>query len=763
MMQRPKPGDPAPKPPRKALRLPGQALPTTMFRVGGVLGTLKIWQKLLLVVLAFAIPLAFSVGLLIRNDNAIINFSVKEILGTQYLQKTRAVYNYTHMHRFLSSAYLSGDRSVAAQRQETAANLDKALTELEAIDRQMGATLETGDTVVNLREAWSRLRQEGDGLSPVQSTRRHTFLVETYLKPLMVQVGNTSNLVLDPDIDSYYLMSAVVQIFPFFWEDVGLVRAGGIAAASRPRNSSDQRAELRVQYRLVQRQLDDLRRSLNNTMQASGLVAREMGPVLEQMEDSLTNLLSAYSEQIAGVEQPTISRADYRALALTNFEVQFKAFEVGLTTLEKLLQNRVQRLQQQQLTQLALVALAFAITLLLAGIISRRIVEPLSSLYAASSRLAQGNLNVQVPVLSSDEIGSLTRSFNDTVVQLKQKAEADAEKLRQTQLLQQNIGDFLNVAMNIAQGDLTQRGRVTEDVLGNVVDAVNLTVDEIGYLLKQVQQAAEQVNQGAGSVNHTTNNILMGAKSQTEAAGQAASQSFVVTQSIRELTQNAETTAEAARLTLEASTKGQEALENTLAGMQSIRREAQNISRSVKGLSDRSQEISQVVDTIDDIAKQTNLLALNATLEAAGAGEAGVRFAVVARQVRKLAEDTAKSTLRVSNLVKGIQTEIQGLVLSVDGSTREVEQGYRIASEAGERLREIAELANQSARLAQIISSAAQQQVAGIEQVGRAVQTIAQTAAETEQQSARGQEAAEGLRELSSQLTQSLSRFRLSS
>jgi twitching motility protein PilJ len=302
---------------------------------------------------------------------------------------------------------------------------------------------------------------------------------------------------------------------------------------------------------------------------------------------------------------------------------------------------------------------------------------------------------------------------------------------------------------------------VTEDALGNVVDAVNLTVDEIAYLLREVQKAADQVNQGAGSVNHTTNNILMGAKSQTEAAEQAASQSLMVTQSIRELTQNAETTAEAARLTLEASAKGQMALENTLSGMQNVRREVQSISKSIKGLSDRSLEISEVVDTISAIAKQTNLLALNAAIEAAGAGETGSRFASVADEVRKLAESSASSAVRVGALVKNIQSEIQGLVVSVEGGTKEVEQGYRIANEAGERLREITELANQSARLAQIISSAARQQVNGIERVGQVVQTIAQTAVETEQQSVRGQEAAEGLRELSSQLTQSLSRFRV--
>ena len=416
-------------------------------------------------------------------------------------------------------------------------------------------------------------------------------------------------------------------------------------------------------------------------------------------------------------------------------------------------------------TEVLLLAGAFLVVvvvgLILTAWLARQITQPISQLTHGSERLAKGQFELGLNLQGRDEIAQLGKSFQTAASQLKVLVEAQEVERQRAAQLQANVGDFLNVAMNIAQGDLTQRGRVTEDVLGNVVDAVNLTVDEIAYLLKQVQQAAEQVNQGAGSVNHTTNNILMGAKSQTEAAEQAASQSLMVTQSIRELTQNAETTAEAARLTLEASAKGQEALENTLSGMQNVRREVQSISKSIKGLSDRSLEISEVVDTISAIAKQTNLLALNAAIEAAGAGETGSRFASVADEVRKLAEDSARSAVRVGALVKNIQTEIQGLVVSVEGGTKEVEQGYRIANEAGERLREITELANQSARLAEIISSAARQQVNGIEQVGQAVQTIAQTAAETEQQSSRGQEAAEGLRELSAGLTQSLSRFRL--
>ncbi len=746
----------SPQPPRRAA-----PAPTMIYRAGGVMGTLKIWQKLLLLVIAFAIPLGVLTGLVVREQNKLLTSSIQENQGVEYIKRVMEVQHYIQRHRYLSAAQRSGDSSAEAERLEAASQLDRAINELSSIDIRLGKLFQTGDRVNKLRESWNSLRPAIIALTPEGSTRRHTFLIETYTKPLFALVGKTSQLVLDPDASTYYLMSLGVIQFPVFWEEVGRLRAVAAAAVARPSNTLEQQIQLRIGVDNIQSQLDVIRNNTTDAVKGSPQVAEQVGPLAENSDESLNTLISTINEKVAASATPSIKSQEFKALVKDNFAAQYDLFSSSLAVLDTLLAERIRNIQITQLIELSLIGLAFALVLTLAGVITRGVVRPINALYRASSRLSRGDMNLNIEVESSDELGSLTRSFNDTVVQLKAKAETDAENLRQNQLLQQNISEFLNVAMDIAQGDLTKRGRVTEDVLGNVVDAVNLTLEEIAYLLSQVQKASLQVNSGAGDVNHTTNNILVGAKTQAQAAEQASLQAVNATFSIRLMSENANNSAQAAQQTLEASNKGQEALQNTLSGMQTIRSEVQSISKSIKGLSDRSLEISEVVDTISLIAKQTNLLALNAAIEAAGAGEAGARFAVVADQVRKLAEDSAKSALRVSGLVKSIQSEVQSVVVSVEGGTREVEQGYRIAGEAGERLKEIAELANQSARLAQMISGAAQIQVENIEQMGQAVQEIAHTASETESQSQRGQEAAEVLRQLSEQLTQNLSRFRL--
>lgn len=422
----------------------------------------------------------------------------------------------------------------------------------------------------------------------------------------------------------------------------------------------------------------------------------------------------------------------------------------------------VNALQRSQITlALGILALTALIALTAAFLFSRTITRPIGELAQAAEEFGAGNLNVQVPVRSSDEVGQLAQVFGNSVNQIRAYVNKQEEERQKAVELQGNIGDFLNVAMDIAQGDLTKRGKVTEDVLGNVVDAINLITEEIGYLLKEVQKAAQQVNQEADVMTRINNLVLQSAQSQNGESQSARSQVQQVDASIRQVAESANQTATAAEQTRKASQIGSEALDSTLHGMQSIRREVQSISKGIKGLSDRSLEISEIVETISRIASQTNLLALNAAIEAAGAGEAGSRFAIVAGEVRKLAEDSAKATQRVGGLIKGIQNEIQAVVANVEEGTREVEEGYRIANQAGQRLKDITILADQSTELVQGISRTLQEQVAGVDKVQAAVQTIAETANLTEQQVAQGRQAAEQLRGLAQQLAQSLSRFQL--
>jgi twitching motility protein PilJ len=409
-------------------------------------------------------------------------------------------------------------------------------------------------------------------------------------------------------------------------------------------------------------------------------------------------------------------------------------------------------------------AVVAAAAVALGALFAWRITKRIGRLVTTAHRVGQGDLSRLVPVTASDEIGQLSETFNHSIVRLRSLVQTESERdeeRRKREELQRHITKFLDTVTEIAQGDLTRRGEVTSDVLGNVVDAINLMVSEIGGLVGDVRQAAGRVAQSSHEMIASAGQMASGAQAQTREAMAVASAVEELTLSVKQVAEIAEASAVAARSTLEASQKGDLAVRNSLDGMQRIRGEVQAISKKIKGLGDRSLEISDIVNTIEDIASQTNLLALNAAIEAAGAGEAGLRFAVVADEVRKLAERSAKATKDIAALIKNVQAETHEAIVVMEQGTNEVESGYRVTVQAGENLKDIAQISQKSAELAHEISLATQQQVRGAEGVATAVQSIAGVAVQTEQGVLQTRKTVDQLVRLAEELTSSLSRFRL--
>ncbi len=406
-----------------------------------------------------------------------------------------------------------------------------------------------------------------------------------------------------------------------------------------------------------------------------------------------------------------------------------------------------------------------ALLAVLAGVVfAHRITKPVAQVVRVAERVGQGDLSKLVPVASRDEIGQLALTFNDTVVRLRALVQTETERddeRRKREELQKNITRFLDAATEIAQGDLTKRGEVTSDVLGSVVDAINVMVGELATIIAGLREAARQVSASAYEMMGAMEQTATGAQGQSREAVGVSGAMEGLTRSMRRVAEDAEASAKAAQLALDAAAKGEEAVRASLSGMQRIRGEVQGISKKIKSLADRSLEISEIVNTIEEIASQTNLLALNASIEAAGAGEAGLRFAVVADEVRKLAERSSKAGKDIVVLIKGIQTETQQAVVAMEEGTKEVEAGYKVTVGAGDSLHQIGDISQKSAALAQDISRATQEQVRGVEDAAVAVQSIAGVAVQTEKAVVETRKTMDQLVRLAEELMASLSRFKL--
>jgi twitching motility protein PilJ len=405
-----------------------------------------------------------------------------------------------------------------------------------------------------------------------------------------------------------------------------------------------------------------------------------------------------------------------------------------------------------------------ALTVIGGALLARHLTRPITRLAEQAQRVGEGDLSETVAVTSRDEIGKLAQTFNDTIARLRAQVQTESEldeERRRREDLQESIIKFLDVAMEVSQGDLTKRGEVTSDVLGNVVDAINVMVAEIGAIIGDVRGAALQVAAGAHQMTESSGRMTEDAQAQAREASRVAESVEGLTLSVRQVADSARASAQAAREALDAAQKGDVAVRDSLQAMQRIRGEVQSISKKIKSLGDRSLEISEIVNTIEDIASQTNLVALNAAIEAAGAGEAGLRFAVVADEVRKLAERSAKATKDIAVLIKNVQADTQDAVVVMEQGTLEVEAGYRMTVQAGDSLKAIADVSQRSAVLAQDISEATQEQVRGAETVTQAMQSIETVASQTEVRVLEVRRTVAELARLAEELTASLARFKL--
>ncbi len=370
---------------------------------------------------------------------------------------------------------------------------------------------------------------------------------------------------------------------------------------------------------------------------------------------------------------------------------------------------------------------------------------------------ASGNYQARAKITSKDELGQMAASFNSMLDRITALVTSESER----DDMQKRLMSFLVLVSDVGKGDLTKRGEVTADMFGNLADGFNLMVTRFGQLLKQVREAAERVNKSAGTLRESAGQMAGTAKHQADESTKTLGAVEQLATSMRQVAETAGASSESAKQVLQATERGRVAVEETVQDMHSIRSAVQRMSKQVKALGDRSLEISQIVSTIRDIANQTNLLALNAAIEAAGAGEAGARFAVVADQVRKLAESSTQATREIADLVKVIQTETQDAVVAMEQETQAVEAGSASALRTGEVFNEISGIAQRSSELAQTIASAAVTQTASTDQVGRSIKDFSGGAAATQKVTDSARVTVEDMAKLAEGLTSSVAQFKL--
>lgn len=588
-----------------------------------------------------------------------------EIAGALSLQSLNKLMDKSQRHRGLFNRQLNGDATVIEELKLVRQELN---TDMQAFTTSLNSGwADTQSRTKQLKQSWEQISNKLPQMSAAESFEAHTRLIEEMITLARV-LADESELTLDPEMPTYYLMSNSAFTLPSAVEYLAKIRGKVSGELAKPNPDPRVLQQAMGLHQVLKSESSDLRESLAKVQAAKVALAPNLLGEANSAQQSIENLGATLSGMAQG--QMQVSAEDFFKQTSAGIQALHRYQDSTLESLRALLSSRAQSLTFKIWTTLLLSIALLTAAAIMAYLIFSGLSLRIKKVLQHSQEVAQGDLTKPLTLKSGDEVGQLAtsiesvRSFQSGLV--KQ--------------LQSTANELVNTSRSLADSSDVVRSRASQQT------------DSAGSVAASIEEMTVSISQIAGH----------------------ASDAFGLTQEVGHYSQ-----------------LGRNSVAVASDSMETIGQASVELSKTIHDLGESSNAISTIVQVIHDIANQTNLLALNAAIEAARAGEQGRGFAVVADEVRKLAEKTSQSTNQISDLISTIQREADSAVTQVASWGEMISNGRAQSSQADSVMIDIQGRASSASNAVNEISNSIREQSEASNLIAQQVEMIARMTEES--------------------------------
>ncbi len=698
-------------------------------------GGLRISQKILISSLVFAAPILVLLYYTVVGFQHNMRFSRQELWGMRVVEPLQRLSELVSEHQLLIRLYIEGNKSVEGRINTDGTKIDEAFLVLLREGKQLEKPLQISENDLKaaqmgqyyyprVYENWQELNRSWKEFdNTVQNDSRH----ETVLQPiraLIKRVGDTSNMVLDQDIATTYLVDVVLSTLPKTQERLSNFILYVQSLLFKGFRSKDDINKLAVYSAFLESDLERIRESMatvygeeKNFYGGSPTLKKRIEPILTQYESSLIEFL-VIGKLMTADPGYSIPLADFLGPAQRVVDAGSALRQVSMSELGILLNKRIGSFRTRGTVALSLTIGTLILAIIIALLISRGISRPLRSVVGIAGEIAAGNL---------------------------QKARGSLEIARKQ--------------FRGADGATT---RASNEIL-QLLQAVNTMTSSLDSLLTQVRKSGVQVSASSAEIAASARQLEATVAEQAASINQVSATSAEISATTRDFASRMMSVTGMATNAAELAGASMAGLSRINENMKTLLESTTHSSEKLNAINDKMGDISQVITTITKVANQINLLSLNAAIEAEKAGEYGIGFSVVAREIRRLADQTAVAAIEIEAMITETQASVRDGMDAVEMYTNQTKAGSEDIAHISFDLEKVIEHTRELQPHVEAVNEGIQVQSDSAVQISEAMSQLNDTARQTRDSLVEFKKVTQQLNEAVRDLQDEVARFTVSS